>query len=76
MREKLTTAPVLGYPDRATPNLLNADASDMGVGAVLSQVQDGKKRVFSYCNKTLAPPKKNYCITQNDLLVVKCFRPY
>lgn len=55
MRERLTTVPVLGYLDLTTPYLLDTDASDVGVGAVLSQVQDRKKRVISYYSKTLGP---------------------
>ena len=43
LREKLTTAPVLGYADYTKPFILKADASHDGLGAVLSQEQDGKR---------------------------------
>ena len=54
----LVTAPVLGYPDPKLPYVLDTDASNEGVGAVLSQVQDGEERVIGYYSKTLAPPKE------------------
>ena len=37
----LTTAPILGYPLDQGNMILDTDASDVGIGAVLSQVQAG-----------------------------------
>lgn len=80
MKERLATAPVLGYPDTSLPYILDTDAIDVSVGAVPSQVQGGKERVVAYYSKTLAPSGKTYCITRRELLAivktVKCFRPY
>ena len=80
LRKRLVTAPVLGYPDPALGYILDTDASDVGVGAVLSQMQEGKERVIAYYSKTLTPAEKNYCVTRRELLAVvkavKHFRPY
>ena len=80
MKKGLTTAPVLGYPDPDKQYVLDTDASDIGVGAVLSQIEDGVERVIAYYSKTLAPPERNYCVTRKELLAVikavKHFRPY
>ena len=38
LRQRLTSAPVLAYPDFSRPFVLDTDASDTGIGAVLSQV--------------------------------------
>jgi len=50
------------------------------VGAVLSQVQDGREVVVAYYSKALSAPEKNYCTTRRELLAVvkavKHFRPY
>jgi len=50
------------------------------VGAVLSQVQDGREVVVAYYSKALSAPEKNYCTTRKELLAVvkavKHFRPY
>ena len=80
LRRRLVTAPILGYPDPKLQYILDTDASDVGVGAVLSQVQQGKERVIAYYSKTLAPAERNYCVTRRELLAVvkavKHFRPY
>ena len=79
LQQCLVTAPVLGYPDPKLPYVLDTDASNDGVGAVLSQVQDGEERVIGYYSKTLTPPKINYCVTRRELLAmvkrVKHFTP-
>jgi hypothetical protein len=53
LKQKLVTAPVLGYPDPTLPDVLDTDASAHGIGAVLSQEQEGKERVIGYYSKTL-----------------------
>lgn len=35
-----------------------SDASNVGVGAVLSQIQGNEERVIAYYSKALAPPKE------------------
>jgi len=37
LKEKLTTAPILNYPDFQREFLVTTDASDYAIGAVLSQ---------------------------------------
>ena len=80
LRQILCQAPVLGYPEPKLQYILDTDASDVGVGGVLSQVQNGKERVIAYYSKTLGPPERNYCVTRRELLAVikavKHFRPY
>ena len=76
----LITAPVLAYPDHSLPFILDTDASDVGTGAVLGQVQDGMERVVAYYSKSLSKEENNYCTTRKELLAViravKHFRPY
>jgi hypothetical protein len=80
LRQKLIEAPILGYPNPKLQYILDTDASAAGVGAVLSQVQDGAERVIAYYSKTLSPAERNYCVTRRELLAVilavKHFRPY
>lgn len=80
LKEALSTAPVLAYPQMELPFILDTDASDVGVGGVLSQVQDGIERAISYASFTLSKPEKNYCVTRKELLaivrMVKHFKPY
>jgi len=73
-------APLLAYFDPAKQYILDTDASDYSVGAVLSQVQGGTEVVVAYYRKTLLTAKKNYCTTRKEHLAVvkavKHFRPY
>ena len=80
LKAGLLSAPILGYPDPKSQYILDTDASDVGVGAVLSQLQEGRERVVTYYSKTLSPSERNYCVTRKELLAVikavKHFRPY
>ena len=73
LKHLLTTAPILGYPDPKLPFVLDTDASDVGIGAVLSQVCDGKERVIAYGSRTLTKAERRYCITRRELLAVVHF---
>jgi len=59
---------------------LDTDASNTGIGAVLSQEQDGKVVVLAYASNTLAKPEMNYEVTRRELLAVvyglKFYRQY
>ena len=75
LKAKLTEAPILSYPSHSEEDLfiLDTDASDVGVGAVLSQVQNGEEKVISYASKTLSPSQRKYCVTYRELLAVVLF---
>ena len=59
LQKALTTTPVLGFADYCLPFIVETDASDKGLGAVLSQVQDGKPRVIAYASRSLRGGEKN-----------------
>ena len=46
------------------------------MGAVLSQLQDGKERVIAYARCTLSKSQRNYCVTDRELLAVVHFIEY
>jgi hypothetical protein len=65
----LTSSPVLAYPDYAKPFILDTDASNTGIGGVLSQVgEDGEERVIAYASCVLSKLERNYCVTWRELL--------
>jgi len=71
------SAPILALSDWSKPFLLDTDASDTGIGAVLSQVKDGKECVIAYASRSLTKSECNYCVTRRELLVVITFlHPY
>lgn len=74
LKAKLTTAPVLAYPDYSKPFLLDTDASDVGIGAVLSQKDDeGQERVVAFASRSLSKTERKYCVTRRELLAVVVF---
>ena len=58
-KTRFTTAPVLAYTDFTLPFILEVDASHGGLGAVLSQEQDGKVRPIAYASRGLRPTERN-----------------
>ena len=70
MKQLLMSAPILGYPQPTGMYVLDTDASNVGIGAVLSQVQDGEEKVICYASKVLNKAQRNYCVTRRELLAI------
>ncbi|UYV81700.1 hypothetical protein LAZ67_20002038, partial [Cordylochernes scorpioides] len=70
LKQALSSPPMLAYPDPGEPFILDTDASNTGIGAVLSQTQDGVERVIAYFSKTLSKPERNHCVTRRELLAI------
>lgn len=60
LKRNLTEAPLLAFAEFAQPFILYTDASKVGLGAVLAQVQDGQERVMAYASRSLHPTEQNY----------------
>lgn len=74
LKEGLTTPPLLGYPDFSSQFILETDASLQGLGAVLSQEQNGKRVVLAYASRALKRHEKNmqnYSSLKLELLALK-----
>ena len=80
LKNKLASAPVLALPCDDAQTILDVDASDTGLGAVLSNVNNGEERPVAYASRTYNPCEKSYCITRRELLAMifglKHFRQY
>ncbi|KAL5464015.1 hypothetical protein EMCRGX_G032972, partial [Ephydatia muelleri] len=80
LRSRLVAAPILAFPDFSKTFLLDTDACETGIGAVLSQEHDGLERVVAYASRTLSKAERKYCVTRKELLAVvtfmRHFRPY
>lgn len=55
---------------RGTKTLVFADASPVGLGAVLVQIGRRGPRVIAYGNKTLSECEKRYCQTEKEALAL------
>ena len=67
-----TSAPVLSHPNPSRQFVVEADASDSGVGAVLSQrsPDDQKLHPCAFFSRRLSPAEVNYDIGNRELLAV------
>ena len=79
--DRLTNPPILIYPDLKKRFILATDASLVGLGAVLSQLDNnGRERVVSYASRMLLPSEKNYSTTELEALgviwAIEHFKPY
>lgn len=70
LKQKLISSPVLSFPTGHEEFILDTDASNHGIGAVLSQIQDGTERVIAYYSRVLNKAEKNYCVTRRELLAI------
>ena len=59
LKQRLTSAPVLAYADFSLPFVVEIDASYQGLGAVLSQEQDGRRRPIAFASRGLRKAEKN-----------------
>lgn len=71
LKEALKNATVLKFPDHNLPYRLYTDASDIGVGACLSQMdKDGEERPVCFISRKLQPTEVRYPTVEKEILAV------
>ena len=70
LKALLTTAPILAFPTTDGLFILDTDASNTGLGVVLSQVQGGDEKVIAFHSRSLSKSERNYYVTRKELLAV------
>jgi len=70
LKRKLTEAPVLACPDFNEKFVLQTDASDIGLGAVLTQKVQGEERVIAFASRRLIAAEENYSATEKECLAI------
>ena len=77
LKNRLVSPPILAFPDFKEKFVLYTNASDSAIGAVLSQIQEGKERVIAYWSRKA---ERNYSTTEKEALAamaaIKEFYPY
>ena len=72
LKELCSNTPVLAYPDYTKNFKLYTDASESGLGAVLTQVQeDRKERPIAYASRTSSKSERNYDAHKLEFLALK-----
>lgn len=66
LKNCLTNAPILAYPDPSLPYKLYTDASKEAVGAVLTQDQGGSERVIQYLSHQLGGTQKKWATIEQE----------
>lgn len=76
----LTSAPILANPNYDQPFIIQTDASDTGMGAILVQGEGEEERVVAFWSQKLSSAQRKYQTTEREclavILAVEKFRPY
>lgn len=76
LKRAMVTAPVLALPDFKSQFVIDTDACDVGIGAVLSQ----KGHPLAFVSRSLGPRNRALSVYEKEylaiLLAVQQWRPY
>ena len=71
LKDKLSNAPVLTHFSDTLPLKLDTDASQYGIGAVISHVlPSGEERPVAYASRTLTKSERNYAQIEKEALSI------
>ena len=74
LKKRLSSAETLGYFDKNLLTKVIADASPVGLGAMLAQEQGEELRVISYASRSLSDTERRYSQTEKEAIVWACER--
>lgn len=80
IKQALVSAPILSAPDFSKPFFIQCDASNVGLGAILTQKDDDKELVVAFASRSLTDIERKYTVTEKECLAVlfgvEKFRPF
>ena len=73
LKNRFTSAPILVTSDVSRQFVVEVDASEVGVGAILSQrsLSDDKVHPCAYFSHRLSPSERNYDVGNRELLAIR-----
>lgn len=66
----LLNSPTLTFLNEKLPAIVTTDASDIAIGAVLSQAVDGQEYTVEYFSRKLSPAEQRYSTHEKELLAI------
>lgn len=73
LRQALTTAPVLIYPDMTKPFIINCDSSSQAIGFVLAQEDaSAREHPIAFGGRSLTACERAYSVTELEMLAMIC----
>lgn len=71
LKKSLTSEPILCTPDFSAPFILQTDASDFGLGAILSQIDTlGNERPIVYLSRKMLDRERKYTVSEKECLAI------
>ncbi|MBW0494423.1 hypothetical protein O181_034138 [Austropuccinia psidii MF-1] len=70
LKEAFTTSPILSHFNPSLPTIVDTDASDYSLGAVLSQLNDSVKHPIEFDSCKILPAELNYEIHYKELFEI------
>jgi len=70
LKEALMKVTSLSFPVPYLSCILDTDASDVAIGAVLSQKVNDEERPIAFFSRVMNPAQKQYCTTRRELLAI------
>ncbi|XP_055585046.1 uncharacterized protein LOC129737905 [Uranotaenia lowii] len=70
LKNQLISAPILTTPNYTKPFAVACDASDVAIGAILTQETENGEQVICYFSQKLTPSERKYSVTQRECLAV------
>ena len=70
LRQALVSKPILKMVEISKPFTLQVDASDLGIGAIVLQEENGKKVPVAYASRKLKQSKRSYAVIEKECLAL------
>jgi hypothetical protein len=70
LKQALVLTPILAFLDFEQPFIIQSDASNVAVGAVIGQMKNGKFHPCMYSSRHLSDAETRYSATERELLAI------
>ena len=71
-KQAFLDAPIISAPDLNLPYHMHTDACSTGIGAALTQVQEGQTKHIAFFSKQLTPAEAHYSATELETFAITC----